>query len=90
MLRDGKLVGVFDTAGMTPSRLTELMTGKTFDSRVVARDRIAAKPVLQVQGLTRRGEFEDMSRSPCAKARCSASPASSAPAAPSSRTRSSA
>jgi simple sugar transport system ATP-binding protein len=27
VLRDGKLVGVFPTRGMTQSRLTELMTG---------------------------------------------------------------
>ena len=38
VLRDGKLVGVFPTAGMTQSRLTELMTGKTFDQSVRARD----------------------------------------------------
>ena len=31
VLRDGRLVGVFDAAGMTQSRLTELMTGKRFD-----------------------------------------------------------
>jgi simple sugar transport system ATP-binding protein len=58
VLRDGRLVGVYDTAGMTPSRLTELMTGKTFDHAVVARDRSAAKPVLEVDDLTRTGEFE--------------------------------
>ena len=38
VLRDGKLVGVYPTAGMTQSRLTELMTGKTFDQSVRARD----------------------------------------------------
>ena len=37
VLRDGKLVGVFPTAGMTQSRLTELMTGKTFDQGVAPR-----------------------------------------------------
>ena len=40
VLRDGRLVGVYPTAGMTQSRLTELMTGRTFDSDVVARDRV--------------------------------------------------
>ena len=38
VLRDGRLVGVFGTAGMTQSRLTELMTGKTFDKEVAAQD----------------------------------------------------
>ena len=38
VLRDGRLVGVFDAAGMTQSRLTELMTGKRFDQAVTARD----------------------------------------------------
>ena len=38
VLRDGKLVGVYPTAGMTQSRLTELMTGKTFEKVVAARD----------------------------------------------------
>ncbi len=39
VLRDGKLVGVFPSEGMTQSRLTELMTGKTFDKVVSARTR---------------------------------------------------
>jgi simple sugar transport system ATP-binding protein len=60
VLRDGKLVGVFPTQGMTPARLTELMTGKTFDISVAARDLSGAPPVLEVQGLTRSGEFEDI------------------------------
>lgn len=57
VLRDGKLVGVFDTAGMTQSRLTELMTGKTFEKNVNARDMSHATPVLEVIGLSRAGEY---------------------------------
>ena len=53
VLRDGKLVGVFPTAGMTQSRLTELMTGKTFDHRLRTRDNAAAPIVLKVDGLGR-------------------------------------
>ena len=60
VLRDGRLVGVFDTAGMTQSRLTELMTGKTFETTVAATDRSAERPVLEVRGLTRRDEFSDI------------------------------
>ena len=37
VLRDGALVGVYPTEGMTQSRITELMTGKTFDQQVRAR-----------------------------------------------------
>lgn len=61
VLRDGRLVGVYPTAGMTQARLTELMTGKTFDTGVAARDMSAAPAVLEVQGLARRGEFSDVS-----------------------------
>ncbi len=60
VLRDGKLVGVYPTAGMSQSRLTELMTGKTFDKVVAARDTAALKPVLEVSGLSRTGEYEDV------------------------------
>ena len=61
VLRDGRLVGVYPTAGMTQSRLTELMTGRTFDQSVAAQNRSAAPVVLEVAGLTRRGDFADVS-----------------------------
>ncbi len=60
VLRDGRLIGVYPTAGMTQSHLTELMTGKTFDTNIAAQDRSAAPPVLQVRGLSRAGEFHDI------------------------------
>lgn len=60
VLRDGRLVGVYDTDGMTQSHLTELMTGQTFDNVVNARDHSAAPPVLQVKNLNRAGEFSDI------------------------------
>lgn len=61
VLRDGAKVGDFDSEGMTQRRLTELMTGATFDDEVHARDRHDARIVLQTDGLTRRGEYEDVS-----------------------------
>jgi simple sugar transport system ATP-binding protein len=61
VLRDGKLVGVFPTAGMTQSRLTELMTGKTFDKVISARDTSHLRPMLEVKNLSRPGEYEDVS-----------------------------
>jgi simple sugar transport system ATP-binding protein len=61
VLRDGKLVGVFATTGMSQSRLTELMTGKTFDQSVKAGDHAASPVVLAVEGLSRRGDYSDVS-----------------------------
>ncbi|WP_413988497.1 sugar ABC transporter ATP-binding protein [Labrys okinawensis] len=61
VLRDGLYVGTFPTDGMTQTRLTELMTGKTFDQAVQARDHSAAPVVLEVEKLTRPGEYEDIS-----------------------------
>jgi simple sugar transport system ATP-binding protein len=60
VLRDGRLVGVYRTAGMTQSRLTELMTGKTFDAIAAPRDASARPKVIEVEGLTRRGEYADV------------------------------
>ena len=60
VLRDGRLVGVYRTAGMTQSRLSELMTGKTFDNVVTARDASDRPKVIEVEGLTRKGEYEDV------------------------------
>jgi simple sugar transport system ATP-binding protein len=61
VVRDGRLVGVYPTEGLTQARLGELMTGQTLGTDVFAQDRSAAEPVLQVEGLTRIGEFEDIS-----------------------------
>jgi simple sugar transport system ATP-binding protein len=60
VLRDGRLVGVFDARGMTQSRLTELMTGKRFDQAVTARDVSAAPVVVETSGLTRAFEYADV------------------------------
>ena len=60
VLRDGKLVGVFPTEGMSQSRLTELMTGQTFDAEVAGRE-VDGPPVLELENLTRRSEYQDVS-----------------------------
>jgi simple sugar transport system ATP-binding protein len=60
ILRDGRLVGVFDAAGMTQSHLTELMTGKRFDQTVTARDADAGPIVVETSELTREGEYTDV------------------------------
>ena len=62
VLRDGKLVGVYPTAGMTQSRLTELMTGKTFDQNVRdARPRSVAGRAEGRSPDARPGDYEDVS-----------------------------
>jgi simple sugar transport system ATP-binding protein len=61
VLRDGTLVGVYPTEGMTQSRLTELMTGKTFQTGVRTRDNTSAPVVLEVEHLSRSGDYEDVS-----------------------------
>jgi simple sugar transport system ATP-binding protein len=61
VLRDGRLVGVYPTRDMTQTRLAELMTGKTLNQAVTARDVGAAAPVLSLSGLTRHGEYSNVS-----------------------------
>jgi simple sugar transport system ATP-binding protein len=61
VLRDGQYVGTFPTVGMTQTRLTELMTGRTFDYAVRTTDLSGAPVVLQVEGLSRRGEYDAVS-----------------------------
>ena len=61
VLRDGRLVGVYPTEGMTQRRLGELMTGASLQHKVSARDCSAAPMVLEVTNLSRAGEFHDIS-----------------------------
>lgn len=61
VLRDGKYVGTYPTEGMTQTRLTELMTGNVFDSVVRSPEQQEGTPVLSLRGLSREGEFEDIS-----------------------------
>ena len=61
VVRDGKLVGVYNADEMTQARLGELMTGQLIENEVNARDRKDAAPVLEVNGLSRAGEFDDVS-----------------------------
>ncbi|MDP2572613.1 sugar ABC transporter ATP-binding protein [Vibrio penaeicida] len=61
VLRDGRLVGVYNTEDMTQSRLTELMTGKLLNSEVAATDTQDFPTVLQTHNLTRHNEFYDVS-----------------------------
>lgn len=61
VLRDGQYVGTFPTARMTQTRLTEWMTGRTFDYEVRKTDLTNAPVVLEVQGLSRAAQYHDVS-----------------------------
>ena len=61
VLRDGRFVGTFSTEGMTQTRLTELMTGKTFDYAVQQRDLSGAPVVLSVENLSRAPDYANIS-----------------------------
>jgi simple sugar transport system ATP-binding protein len=60
VVRDGCLVGVYPTEGMTQARLGELMTGHLLDDKVTARDMSAAPIVFEARKLGRHGQFEDI------------------------------
>ncbi len=61
VLRDGRLVGTFAAREVDSRRIGELMTGLSIEHPVVARDMQASPPLLRAIGLSRRGEYEDVS-----------------------------
>lgn len=60
VLRDGRKVGTFPASGLDDRRLAELMTGQRIEHQLRARERQSVEPLLEVIGLTRRGEYEDV------------------------------
>ena len=63
VLRNGEKRGTFDANAMTNGRLVELMTGKSFEQRVLDEPRLGTPTVLDVEGLTRAGDYDDVSLS---------------------------
>jgi simple sugar transport system ATP-binding protein len=61
VLRDGRKVGTYLASEVDQKRIGVLMTGLEIDSAVHARDVGGAPVVLQVDGLTRRGEYRNVS-----------------------------
>ena len=61
VMRDGRYVGTFPTEGMTQTRLTELMTGHTFDYAVRRRNLSDQPVVLSVENLSRAPDYADVS-----------------------------
>ena len=61
VLRDNRRVGVFAAGEMTHRRLAELMTGRTIDTTVHARERGEEPAVIEVRDLCRRDEYDHVS-----------------------------
>ncbi len=60
VVRDGRLVGIYPTEGMTQARLGELMTGHLLENEVDTRDMTAAPVVFEARGLSLPGQFENI------------------------------
>lgn len=60
VFRDGRRVGTFAVGEVDQRRIAHLMTGLDIDHGVAARDMSAATPLLEVDRLSRRGEFADV------------------------------
>ena len=61
VLRDGAKVGTFAADTIDGRKLSHLMTGKAFEYQVQARDLTASPVVLEVEGLGRDGDYQDVS-----------------------------
>jgi simple sugar transport system ATP-binding protein len=61
VLRNGEKLGTFDAAGMSDSVLGELMVGRSISYEIQSFARPEAPVVLAVDGLSRDGDFEDVS-----------------------------
>ena len=61
VLRDSRRVGVFEGGQIGHHRLAELMTGRALDTTVHARSSSGEDAVLEIRGLGRAGEYEDVS-----------------------------
>ena len=60
VLRDGVKLGTYDAREVNDRKLATLMTGKEFNYECIARDRPPTRTVLEVKGLSRAGEYEDI------------------------------
>jgi simple sugar transport system ATP-binding protein len=61
VMRDGRIVGTWPARELDVRRIGELMTGLAIDIEISARDCSNEPPVLEVNGLTRQGEYADIS-----------------------------
>ena len=61
VMRDGRKVGTWPVGEVDQRRIGHLMTGLDIAHAVVARDLGGAEPLLTLEGLTREGEYADVS-----------------------------
>jgi simple sugar transport system ATP-binding protein len=61
VLRDGRKVGTYPPEEIDSRRLAELMTGHAPQSKALRPKTITGEPLVAVSGLTRSGEFADVS-----------------------------
>ncbi len=61
VLRNGEKVGTYEASEMTQRELSHLMTGREFDYEPTRFNGNPDNPVLRIDGLGRKGEFEDAS-----------------------------
>jgi len=60
VMRDGVKLGTYDAKEMSDRKLATLMTGKEFNYECVAQDRPDTETVIDVRGLSRDGDYEDI------------------------------
>ena len=60
VIRDGRKMGCWPAKEMTPHHLTELMTGLKLDYQLKAPTRNADRAILEVENLTRAGQYHDV------------------------------
>ncbi len=61
VIRDGKMVGIFDPKELNDEKLTHLMTGKVLEYSTFVRPKATGEPVLEVRNLSAKGLFHDVS-----------------------------
>jgi simple sugar transport system ATP-binding protein len=61
VMRDGRKVGTYAAGEVDARRIGELMTGQVIEHKLTARDVADAAPLLEVQGLSRDGEYAQVS-----------------------------
>lgn len=61
VMRDGVKVGTWPAGALDEARIGELMTGQVFERARRAPRRVEGREVIAVEGLTRAGEFDDVS-----------------------------